>query len=91
MSHPASKLWHTFVLQDQMDVLERLHGPNGLPLLKIRKSLKKKLENEKQLASVQMEIKISQTGVVDKGMKIHYLNHLKNPMKYTKFPQYPSL
>jgi len=63
VSHPASKLWHTFVLQDQMDVLERLHGPNGLPLLKIRKSLKKKLENEKQLASVQMEIRMSQTGM----------------------------
>ena len=65
MSHSASKLWHTFVLQDQLDVLERLHGPNGLPLLKIRKSLKKKLENEKQLASVQMEIRMSQTGVLN--------------------------
>lgn len=63
VSHPTCKLWHTFVLQDQMDALERLHGSNGLPVLKIRKSLKKKLARDKQLASVQMEIKMSQTGL----------------------------
>ena len=73
MSHPTCKLWHTFVLQDQMDALERLHGSNGLPVLKIRKSLKKKLARDKQLASVQMEIKMSQTGMVNQGMNYEKL------------------
>ena len=62
VSHPERKLWHTFILQDQKDVLEKLHGPEGsLPLWKIRKSLKKRLNNQDKLASVQMEIKVTET------------------------------
>ena len=26
--HPERKMWHTFVMQDQTDVLENLHGMN---------------------------------------------------------------
>ena len=55
--HPERKIWHTFILQDDDNVLETLHIPNSgpLPLWKIRKSIKKQL-SESLMASVQMEL-----------------------------------
>ena len=54
--HSENKIWHTFVIQDSNDALDSLHDPeNGtLPLIKIRKSVKKILAKE-FLTSVQME------------------------------------
>ena len=54
--HSEQKTWYTFVMQDSNNTLDSLHDPeNGtLPLWKIRKSLKKAL-NEDFLTSVQME------------------------------------
>jgi len=78
--HPERKMWHTFVMQDQTDVLENLHGPEGsLPLWKIRKSLKKKL-NEDKLASVQMDLN-NETGIPTVFLRIATTPKIKNIKK----------
>lgn len=83
-SYPERKQWHTFVMQDQTDVLGNLHGPQGkLPLWKIRKSLKKKLSAEK-LVSVQMDIKANETGTQMVFLRIATTPTLKNIEKAEK-------
>ena len=55
--HSEHKTWYTFVMQDSQNTLNSLHSEDGdLPLFKIRKSIKKIL-NEDFVTSVQMEAK----------------------------------
>lgn len=57
--YPQRKLWHTFVLQGEADLLENLHDPEKgeLPFWKIRKCIKKNLSSDENSASVQAEVK----------------------------------